>query len=138
MAPAKLGEQMRREVFGRTEHCDVERAAAQTAQGGKRIVGFFETGLDVTRAARELGSGLGEIDSLSDALDECDAGCLLELPHLHRHRGLRKMQSLGGRGERAVLRQCREHGELAQGEVTQGHAGLFRQSSKPYSSNKKS
>jgi uncharacterized membrane protein YccC len=113
VAAAKFGQQVRREILRRAHHRDVELAAAQPADRGNCVVGVLEACLDVARAAGKLDAGFGEIDSLSDALDQCDAGRGFELPNLHRDRRLREMHGLGRRAERAVLRQSLENGKLA-------------------------
>ena len=75
---------------------------------------------DLAGVARELLARLRQVDAAADPLEEGDPGEVLELLHLHRDRGLRHVERLGGAREGERARGAVEDLQLAQGHVPEG------------------
>ena len=95
MAARKLHQQAREKVIARTDHRDIELAACDALELGKRFLGFVELTNDCAAVAQQLFAGRREEDALAQLLEQHQPDVPLQGLDLGRHGRLRQMQFLG-------------------------------------------
>ena len=123
-------EQLRYEIFCRTDHRQVDAATAQPLETVERILRIFQIAQNLARAGEQLLTRLGHEQAAADALEQGQPGIRLQFLDVHRNARLREMQNLSSFRERARGRRGLEHPQLPQRNALNGHRRP--PSAKPY------